>query len=526
MKVCLIEPGGYYEERVEVPYTLLMLGAALEPNVTEVKIVDLALEVRQGRVIADGELSRNAAKLIAGYGAEILGFAGMGSSYPVVLGIAEEYKKIKPESIIIFGGPQATFVDLETLKNFPFVDIIVRGEGELTIVELIDKLENGEPLSGVKGITYREGGEIVRNEDRGLIEDVDTLPFPAYHLLPMDEYWEVNADDERFALCIEGGRGCPYRCAYCPSTVLWRGRFRPKTPERILREVKFLKEKYGINTFRFLDDAFTIDRTRVEKICDLFIKNRLGVNWVCSTRTDHLDSDLLETMKEAGCSDIFYGVETASTSVQKDIRKGLDLENTYRVIEKTVEEGIFATVSFIIGFPGETEADLNNTLNFAIDCGNFSTGKVMVQAHLLALFPGTELFDKYKDRLEYSGSFSDMGTLIYEEELKERIGWIREYPLLFSVFYNVGSENFSTQALFEIRDLLLNLILLFDMEKMFLAIYRRLGIEPLDFFEKWKEWMEEEKGITYSHESKLKNLRGFFAEFLIKLSNDFAQGSQ
>lgn len=515
MKSCLIEPLGVildFEEKVKIPLGLLVLGSILEANGHEVKIVDFSLITQRKRLKADNNFYLNAARIIANSEADILGFTSMCNSYPVALGIAQECKKNNPEYKVIFGGPQATFVDVETLKNFPFVDIIVRGEGEVTIAELMYKLERKETLRGVKGITYREGNKIIRNEDRELIRDLDTLPFPAYHLISVEEYWGKNSKE--FVLPIETGRGCPFNCIFCSSALMWQRRFRLKSPERILQEIRLLKQKYKIKTFNLIHDTFTVNKLTTVKFCTLLAKSQLHIEWQCTTRVDCVDADLLARMSESGCRRIFYGIESGSAKIQENIEKKLNLQNALEVIKNTAEKGIAPVVSFIIGFPEGTIADLNNNLKFAIEC--ISVGARGFGLHILAPLCGTTLFKRYKDKLLFTNCISNVSLLWPIKILKNRIRWIKRYPEIFSSFYNIKPTNLSIKLLFEIQEVFFQFSHLFIVEKDFLIIYKKLKLQPLDLFWEWKKWVKKEKKVKNICGIKKEKTLGYFIEFLIK----------
>ena len=488
MRICLVtsivvehKTENKTEAWQHIPTGLLSLAAVLEKKGHEVSVVDFNLLINSGEIKYDTDFYDNAAEYLKNYNADVLGFSTVGDSYPHTIQIAQRYKEMckdkykNKNAIIVLGGPQASAVDLDTLSNFPFIDLIVRGEGELTFAEVIEKLETGETFAGVRGITYREKGstKIKRNPDRELIPDLDTLPIPAYHIYPITE----NSDYEEIPLDI--GRGCPYDCIYCSTAQFWKRKYRLKSVSRILKEIKFLKAEYPVREFSITHDLFTANKKRLVEFCNALIERGLNIKWGCYGRIDTMDSVLLKKMAEAGCIRIFYGIESGSAKMQSYIGKNLDLSEVLTVIKDTIKNGITVATSFIIGFPEETEEDLHQTIDLFLDC--FQSGVDIEQSSLFLLvpLPGTRVYLENKDNLIYYDLTYFGGVRIGEDKNLEIV---RKYPSVFPSFYFIKPRYLDLKMLALVQDALNNFPI------SLIAIKNELGGSLKIFKFKFENW--------------------------------------
>lgn len=481
MKICLINSNfdsGEDRERLNVPIALLSLGAILEENGHTVKIVDLRELIKQKKLAIDRNFHNNAAKIIINKNIDILGFNTRCDTYPTVLNIAKKCKEFNPSCTIIFGGPQATLLDIETLKKFGFVDIIVRGEGELIIVELMNRLKDKEGLQRVAGITYRGfHGEIIRNPDRKLIENLDSLPQLAYHLI--GEYSNNGNIFRNKWASIEVGRGCPYNCIFCSTSLVQRRIYRMKSPERIIKEIEFLKKRYGIKYFNFIHDHFLFDREKTMKICDILAQKKPSIYWHCSSRPDAITPELLKIMVKAGCQGIYFGIESGSQKIQKSIQKNIDVSIVPNIIEECERYNMTIIASFIIGFPDEKEKDINATLKLASLCS--LSIKCFVQFHLLTPMPKTVLFERYKDRLIFTGLFSNIVDKQIAR-LKENLSLIERYPSMFCGYYGIKPKHISINVPYNIVNIFL---VLFNFHRLSCHIVmKEFKFKPMELFRK------------------------------------------
>ena len=405
-----------------------------------VGILSLVSSLRQGGFSADVYLPRgflysdgdhdSTAMEICETKTRIVGFSTWCHSYPSTLLLAERIKSINPEIIVLLGGPQASILDNATMEASPNVDYILRGEADFSIVALLKLLAHGaskEQFASISGLTWRNSSNgkssIVQNPITNYPKDLDTLPLPAYDILPAG----------RQTYNLDVGRGCPYQCTFCSTNTFFSRDFRTKSPDRIVKEMARLHESNGALQFSFTHDSFTARRSFVQGVCERLkaIRKTEGkeFRWTCSSRIDCVDDTLLEVMADAGCHGIFFGVESGSPRIQKLIKKNIPLGRVPSVVSKSVSLHIEPTVSFIAGFPEETREDIEATLRMVIEVlllkGN-------PQISLLSLQPGTELFQKHHESLMCDGYFSDFSGAVYGRQMRERIESDR---LLFSSFF-------------------------------------------------------------------------------------------
>lgn len=421
--------------KVNVPLGLLCIAAVLEPAGYEVEIVDPNLRVVSGELKPEAGFEDEIARRIYEKNFDAVGFSSLSSSYQYTLRTACSLRKLNPNIPIFLGGPQATHTDVATLEAFDEIDAVVRGEGEMVVLDLLSAFAGDMPIEDVQGITYRKGGKVHRNEDAPLIADINELPLAAYKLYPVKGKANVTVD---------AGRGCPYRCNFCSTCVFWRRRFRQKLPKRIVDEMEVLKYGFGARSVDFTHDLFTLDRKKTVEFCKEVRRRKLKMPWSCSTRVDAVDKELLKMMAKAGCMSVFYGVESGSPRMQKIIGKEFDVSLVKPTIRDTADAGIEPVVSFIIGFPEETEDDLAQTVEMVGELLSSSTRVRTVQIHLLAVTNETKLWDEHKDKLLYDGIQSDQssGWLYLEKDQM-----IVKYPNLFPGHYYVETPHMSREFL-------------------------------------------------------------------------------
>jgi anaerobic magnesium-protoporphyrin IX monomethyl ester cyclase len=323
-------------------------------------------------------------------GADVIGLTAMTPTISTALDIARRVRQARPAVKIVMGGAHATMLPQETIALTPEIDIIVRGEGDEAIIEVMQALESKRPLDSIAGITYRAEGTITPTADRTSQVDMDSLPFPAYHLLPLKNYrpHPPHGMSLPFAAVVTS-RGCPYHCAYCSKPV-FGSRFRAQSPERVVAELAYLKNKFGVKEVAFYDDSFTLDKKRVHAVCDKILGSKLKISWTCETRVNLVDEELLRHMKQAGCYAVAYGIESAAPEIIKTLHKDTTLEQVMEAVGLSREAGLQVIGYFMLGSPGETPDTIRQTIEFAkrlkVDFAQFS---------VTTPFPGTELYDIY-----------------------------------------------------------------------------------------------------------------------------------
>jgi len=380
LRVLLINPGSRLpiETRTSPHLGLAYLGAVSERRGDEVRICDLDVE--------EGPISQ----VVAEYGPDLVGITANTIQIRSAWGAAGEVKAVR-EVPVVLGGPHPTVLPEESLAE-PGVDMVVRGEGEATWVDLCDHLEREAPLEGVPGLSFTDDGRrVIHNPDRAPIADLDTLPYPAYHLFRTDRYTNLQpAIDHRegAALSILTSRGCPYRCVYC--SQIGPRKWRMRSPENLVDEWRWLVRNHGATEIGVLDDSFNIDRQRVLDLCDRLIGEGLNrVPWIMinGIRANLVDEELLGRMREAGCIRTAFGVESGNQEIlDRVIDKHQTLDQVREAFRAAKAVGMETIGFFIIGLPGETEKTMDDTIRFAIELdplvANFS---------MATPFPGTEL---------------------------------------------------------------------------------------------------------------------------------------
>jgi radical SAM superfamily enzyme YgiQ (UPF0313 family) len=454
---------------------ILSLAAVLEQRRDRCRIVNLNqifFEYAESGACA-GTFAAAAAGLIAGIEAEVYGFGSICSSYPLTIRIAEAVKAARPQSTVLFGGPQASVVDVESLAAFPFIDLVLRGEAELTLPILLDELNGDRRLERIPGLTYRCNGQIRRNPNAPVISDLDALPSPAYHLTGELEGTRGAA--------LELGRGCPFACTFCSTNDFFRRKFRLRSPERVLNDMRAIARIYGIRQFALVHDMFTVDRKRVEEFCDAMSVSGEGFTWSCSARTDSVDEELLGRMYRSGCRSIFFGVETGSERMQKIIDKHLDPQQAREVIDTAERLGIETTVSLIIGFPEEARDDLEQTFRMFLHSARHPGSTP--QLNVLAPLAETPLYSKYRDTLTLGELCSDMSHQGRKQDDAD-LELIRRYPEIFPNFYLLPVPHLERRSLSELREFALMAVVRF---RWLLCALDRAAPDLLAFFEEWRK---------------------------------------
>ncbi len=423
MKVVLIQPP-INAALLNLPTGLLSLASFIGEYGYEVVILDLNLEFESRN--NSGDYFKMTAEEILSNTPDVLGFSVMCTNLPVALLIALQCKKLSPDLRIIFGGPEVSFDEDLLMSEFEQIDVIIRGEGELILLETLEAIESGANLAKVSGITYRSGGSIKRNMDRPLIKNMDMLPFFDFSYLKCSERYTIGA--------VEAGRGCPHRCTFCSTCRMWGHALRMKSGERLADEIRYVWSRFnkcGSTGVSIVHDNFLSSQKAVSTFLSCIPDAE--VSWTCSSRIDVLDCAFIKKLKEKGCQGLFLGIESGSPKVQEDINKRLPLSRLDEIFDCLRASDMAATLSFIIGFPGENEQDMDATLETALS-SMINNPHSSIQIHPFMLLKGSELYFRsigssanFTDRWKYTlPPMTDHAT---ESEL------IDKYPTLFPSFY-------------------------------------------------------------------------------------------
>jgi radical SAM superfamily enzyme YgiQ (UPF0313 family) len=416
-EVTLINPPLFEREPriLQPPLNTPYLAAVLEQNEIKTNILDFICWRRALYKGNDSLLWKMIGKELQKHSLDIVGITCQTLTFLSSLKIISLIKQLNPHSKIVLGGPFPTVKAREILEKHPEINVVVRGEGEETFLELAQTLEHDGSLRTMKGITYRENGCIRRNPDRPLIDDLDKLPFPARHLQPLDLYKTQGY------ITIFSSRGCPYNCIFCVIPKIWQRQWRARSPANVVDELALIAERYGgFKRVFFVDDLFDLNAERVEGICAELNKRGLDVQWGYNSRADLLTKALVEKMYAAGCREIRFGAESGSAEVLKNAGKAMDIGQLKTGVRRCMNAGMYVAVSFMFGLPGETNVTARTTLELAKELNahenNFS---------VVVPYPGTELYER-PELFEASLKAADW----YENEEMLRSGCFYYEPLL------------------------------------------------------------------------------------------------
>jgi radical SAM superfamily enzyme YgiQ (UPF0313 family) len=388
---------GVYQFYKQPHLGLISLGAVAEKAGHSVALYDPKLELQRGKLFLDQSLYRSIAEAILAGNPDVVGLTALGCNFICTAKIASYLKALNPELPVLLGGPHATILDRVILQRFPQFDVIVRNEAESTLLPVLEGLKRRQ-FHFIPGVSFRDGGGVVSNPGEPLIQDLDTLPWPAYHLYPLHEI-------DLHSIRVEAGRGCPFGCTFCSTASFFGRKFRLKSAERICAELDYLHRTFGLSDFSLTHDLFTVNRAKVVEFCEQ-VSGR-GYSWACSARMDCVDEELLELMRASGCRSIYYGIETGSARMQKVVDKRQDLSMVQPTLDVCDRIDMFSTVSLITGYPQEQIEDQRDTLDLVGDCFYRDPSKIRVQLHLLTPEPGTRLMQEYGSALEYDGHITD-----------------------------------------------------------------------------------------------------------------------
>lgn len=317
---------------------------------------------------------------------DVVGISVKTVKVPSALRIAKIAKRLNPKVKTIAGGTHST-VCPDDLLGTPFIDYVVKGEGEETTLDLIQALNAGKGFREIPGLSYKKESEIKHNRDRPLIKDLQTIAYPDRKLLI--NYKDYSAMQLGWLMT---SRGCPYDCTFCSSKTIWTRKVRYRPLEDVLSEVEELKKVHKVSNLNFMDDSFTVNRRYVSSLCDEFVKSKFKITWSCLTRPDLVDEEIIKKMKSAGCTKVDIGVESGSEKVQKSINKEINLEQVRKMAKMLRENNLFWAGFFMMGFPGETKDDVLATLDFMKE-----VKPNWVCFSIFTPYPGTAFYDKAKE---------------------------------------------------------------------------------------------------------------------------------
>lgn len=400
----------------EVPYGLMSIHNTLINegfNAQILTVNTLMYEDKRHRSINDIEANINwIVETIIEKGPDIVDFYTMCSNFYVCIEVAERIKKIKEKIKIIFAGPHASLIARNVIEKYSFVDLVAMGEGEKTVVNIVLYLLNGLNRAEVKGAAYKnDNGVTVVNWEKHNRMSMEEIPF-------FDQGRYIDFAKKEGSITIEGGRGCPFSCYFCSTQFFWGNIFKIKPLNQIMDEIEYYYYKYEIRDFSICHDLFTANKKYILGFCNMIMTKELDIKWSCSSRIDTIDEEMIALMADAGCDNIYFGVETGSMRMQKIINKKLNLEGRYDIVQSLIQKNISCTFSFMYGFPEETEEDINETCAAILRIKELEhkyskhAKIVVVQMHKITFLPATSVTDKYFNKLE----FDKINTMNYVDD--------------------------------------------------------------------------------------------------------------
>lgn len=407
------------------PQPLIYLGAFLRENNFECRLIDanalgLSLDETVNEILASSPR-----------------YVGITSPTMLISTAGKIVKKVKendPKIVTIVGGPHITAVPQETMALYQDIDIGVLGEGEITLVELLSSLENRRGPDSVKGIIYRQNGNLKTTSARPFIKDIDILPFPAWDLLPdiLKYYQQSAARINRLPnVSIVSSRGCPFQCIFCARNVFGNVT-RTHSADYIIRIIKYLKKKYKLRSISFEDENFVIYKRRLIEFCNRIIEEKIDITWDCASNVNAVDPQILTLMKKAGCWQINYGIESGCQRVLDFIKKGTKLEEIEQALQMTKDVGIITKAYFIIGHPTETHESIQETIDFIkrvpLD---------VFQMSFMVPLPGTELYKIAVRYGEFKNDWDNMNiwTPLFIPHGLTKAELERQYKRAYREFY-------------------------------------------------------------------------------------------
>lgn len=299
-------------------------------------------------------------------------------------------------ALTVAGGPHFHATARQALCNIPGLDVVVKGEGELTLSELSSAYESNKSFEQIKGIFFRSDGKIIETADRPIVMDLDSLPIPAYHLFSLNKYKGTLKGTNMKAIGVISSRGCPNKCKFCANRVLRKQTLRLRDPKKFVDEVELLHNTYGYEAFDFWDDTMTMVKEHIFGICEEIKARNLKIKWFARARVNTVDKQVLQSMKDAGCVAIAYGVESGSEAVLRQIDKGITIAQVKEAIKASTDIGFNVSNYFIVSLPGETMSDIDATIKLMRELAEYKN--VHNYYCFAMIYPGTELEQIAKDK--------------------------------------------------------------------------------------------------------------------------------
>jgi anaerobic magnesium-protoporphyrin IX monomethyl ester cyclase len=381
MRVLLLSTPHPLEESPLPPLSLSYLAGVLVQEGIEVRILDFLVTHYH-----PGKLRRE----LQEYKPQLVGATCVTLNYPIARRMLKACKAFDPDIFTVIGGPHVTFALEKTLLQSPWIDAIVIGEGERTLVELSRAVAEDKDIRRVSGMAFADGDSVFKTSARSRIENLDQLPLPARELLPMARYRALGAP-----CTVITSRGCPYSCIFCSGHRMFGPKVRFRSPGLVVDEIEKLQHDFGLGKINIVDDTFTLNHSHARAVCEEMLRRSLKIKWSVFARVDRISRDLARLMSRAGCEWVLFGVESADEGILRTIKKGFTPDEVRRGVKIAAEAGINVFNSFILGLPGESRETAHKSLAFGDELYHKYGAKYGF--HMLAPLPGTELYERAKE---------------------------------------------------------------------------------------------------------------------------------
>jgi anaerobic magnesium-protoporphyrin IX monomethyl ester cyclase len=381
MRVLLLSTPHPLEESPLPPLSLSYLAGVLIQEGIEVRILDYLVTGYN-----PGKLRRELEK----YRPQLVGATCVTLNYPIARRMLKVCKDFDPRIFTVIGGPHVTFALKETLLQSPWIDAIVIGEGERTLVELSRVVEEGKDIHNVPGIALADGDMVVKTPPRVRIDNLDRLPSPARKLLPMARYRALGTP-----CTVITSRGCPFNCIFCSGRRMFGPKVRFRSPGLVVDEIEHLQRDFGFLKINIVDDTFTLNHHHTRTVCEEMLRRKLNIKWSVFARVDRISEELAQLMNRAGCEWMLFGVESADEGILQTVKKGFTPEQVRRGVKIASEAGINVFNSFILGLPGETRDTALKSLAFGDEL--YHTYGAKYGFHMLSPLPGTEVYERAEE---------------------------------------------------------------------------------------------------------------------------------
>lgn len=432
------------------------------------------------------EFKHKMINLIISKNPKIVSFYCRGEEYHIMLDLAWGIKSKSSKVIIVMGGPHADLTAISTMNRYQYIDYICKGEGEKTIILLLDYLLNTKRVAIrelIPGLVYRdELGNVCQNENPNLLPDNYVRSYVYYDFIPLKimEYSKY--------VTIDVGRGCPFSCSFCSTKTFWRQKYRLRNIDDILNEINYVRERYGDKIYSFSHDLFTANKFRIVEFCDKIDELPYKIKWTCSSRIDTINENLIDRMLSSGLCAIYYGIETGSQSMQRRINKNLNIERCREIVKYSIRRGVNVITSFIYGFPDEVEEDVESTMQLMLSLLEMGAD---VQIHRLQFEPGTQIFNSYIIHLQYCTDLFNAGYAVRDLEAN-----IKNDKNIFSIFWDLPTQIRTEMKLLEILHSILKIY-----PKAYVKMFKFLSNRGFTYYSIYRLFFQilEDSLIRLSH---------------------------